>query len=141
MLTVVVGICNKICELKDPPKPSHRAFSPFPFSEIFRIFRVFVQQTSSGRGESKGCNFFAYSWKLPAYSGAFLLTIDNSAFFTYNWSLFAYSFSFFTYSSSFFAYNGKVRLIRALRDCNQRNFTISKKAPTVSKKASPKSKG
>ena len=43
------------------------------------------------------CNFFAYSWKLPAYSGAFLLTIDNFSFFTYNWSFFAYSFIFFTY--------------------------------------------
>ena len=27
-----------------------------------------------------GCNFFAYSWKLPAYSGAFLLTIDSFIF-------------------------------------------------------------
>ena len=25
----------------------------------------------------KGCGFFAYSWKLPAHSGAFLLTVDN----------------------------------------------------------------
>ena len=36
-----------------------------------------------------GCGFFAYSWKLPAYSGAFLLTVDNFSFFTYNWSFFA----------------------------------------------------
>ena len=43
----------------------------------------------------------------------------------------------FTYSWSSFAYNGKVRLIRALRDCKQRSLTVSKKAPTVSKKASP----
>ena len=27
-----------------------------------------------------GCGFFAYSWKLPAYNGAFLLTIDNFSF-------------------------------------------------------------
>ena len=72
----------------------------------------------------------------PAYSGAFLLTIDNFGFFTYNWSCFAYSFSF-TYSWSFFAYSGKVRLTRALRDCKQRSLTVSKKAPPVSKKASP----
>ena len=39
---------------------------------------------------------------------------------------------------AFFAYCGKVRLIRALRDCKQRSSTVSKKAPTVSKKASPK---
>ena len=65
--------------------------------------------------------FFAYSWKLPAYSGAFLLTVDSSSFFTYNWSFFAYNFSFSTYSWSFFAYSGKVRLIGALRDCKQRS--------------------
>ena len=28
-----------------------------------------------------GCGFSAYSWKLPAYSGAFLLTVDNFSFF------------------------------------------------------------
>ena len=55
--------------------------------------------------------------------GAFLLTID--------------SFSFVTCSWSFFAYSGKVRLIRALRYCKQRSLTVSKKAPTVSRKASP----
>ena len=78
--------------------------------------------------------FFAYSWKLPAYSVAFLLTIDNFSFFAYNWSFFAYSFSFFTYNWSFFAYSGKVRLIKALRNCKQRSLTVSKKTPTVSKK-------
>ena len=30
-----------------------------------------------------------------------------------------------------------MRLIRALRDCKQRSLTVSKKAPTVSKEASP----
>ena len=84
-----------------------------------------------------GCGFFAYSWKLPAYSGAFLLTIDYFSMFTYNWSFFAYNFSFFAYNWSFLAYSGKVRLIRTLRDCKQRSFTVSKKAPTVSTKASP----
>ena len=81
--------------------------------------------------------FFAYSWKLPAYSGALLLTIDNFSFFTYSWSFSAYSFSFFAYSWSFFAYSGKVLLRRGLRDCKQRSLTVSKKALTVSKKTSP----
>ena len=54
-----------------------------------------------------GCGFFAYSWKLPAYNGAFLLTVDNFSFFTYNLSFFAYGFSFFTCSWSFLAYSGK----------------------------------
>ena len=66
---------------------------------------------------------------------SFLLTIDNFSFFAYTWSFFAYSFSFFTYSWSFFAYSGKVLPIRALRDCKQRSLTVSKKAPTVSKRA------
>ena len=83
------------------------------------------------------CGFFAYSWKLPAYSGAFLLTNDNFSFVTYSSIFFAYNFSFSTYSWSFFAYSGKVHLIRALRDCKQRSLTVSKKAPAVSKKASP----
>ena len=50
------------------------------------------------------CNFFAYNWKLPAYSEAFLLTIDNFSVFTYNWSFFAYNFSIFTYSWSDFCF-------------------------------------
>ena len=62
---------------------------------------------------------------------AFLLTIG---------AFFAYNFSFFSYSLSFFAYNGKVHLIRALRDCKQRSLTGSKKAPTVSKKSFPPTK-
>ena len=41
---------------------------------------------------------------------------------------------------AFFAYSGKVRPIRALRDCKQRSLTVSKKAPTVSKTASPRRK-
>ena len=51
--------------------------------------------------------FFAYSWKLPAYSGAFVLTFDNLGVFCLQLELFAYSFSFLTYSWSFFAYSGK----------------------------------
>ena len=72
--------------------------------------------TMAQKTEKKiGCGFFAYSSKLPAYSGAFLLTIDNFSFFAYSWSFFAYNFSFFTYSWSFFAYSGKVHLLRTLR--------------------------
>ena len=56
---------------------------------------------SSTEGYVQGCGFFAYCWKLPSYSGAFLLTVDNFSFFAYSWSFFAYSFSFFAYSWSF----------------------------------------
>ena len=37
--------------------------------------------------EVKGMRLFAYSWKLPAYSGAFLLTVDNFDYFAYNFSI------------------------------------------------------
>ena len=82
-----------------------------------------------------GCGIFAYNWKLPAYSGAFLLTIDKFSYFAYSWSFFAYNFTFLAIRA--FAYNGKMRLMRALRDWKQRSITVSKKTPTVSKKASP----
>ena len=54
-----------------------------------------------------GCGFFAYSWKLPAYSGAFVLTVGNLSFRTHSWSLFTYSFSFSTYNWSFLLTVGK----------------------------------
>ena len=54
-----------------------------------------------------GCSFFAYSWKLPAYSWSVLLTIDNLSFFRFQLELFAYSFSFFAYSWSLFADSGE----------------------------------
>ena len=85
----------------------------------------------------KDAAFFAYSWKLPAYSGASLLSIDSFSFFTYSWSSFAYSFGFFAYSWCFFAHNWKVRQTRALRDCKQRSLPVSNKAPTVSAKNFP----
>ena len=47
------------------------------------------------KGFKLGCGFFAYSWKLPAYSGAFLLTVDNFSFFTYSFSVFAYRLELF----------------------------------------------
>ena len=60
-----------------------------------------------------------------------ILLLTVGAFFS------AYSFSFLAYSWSFFAHSGKVLLIRALRYCKQRSLAVSKKAPTVSRKAPP----
>ena len=68
-------------------------------------------------------SFFTYSWQF--------------SLFAYNWSFFAYNFRFLLTIAAVFCYSGKVRLISALRDCKQGSFTVSKKAPTVSKKASP----
>ena len=84
-------------------------------------------------GETSGCGFFAYSCKLPAYSGAFLLTVDKFSFLLTVGAFLLTVLAFLLTVWSFFAYSGKVRLIRALRDCKQRSLTVSKKAPTVSK--------
>ena len=64
---------------------------------------MFIPQTvdCAGQGTS-GCNFFAYSWQLPAYSEVFLLTVDNFSLFAYSWSFFAYIFSFFCLQKELF---------------------------------------
>ena len=86
-----------------------------------------------------GCGFSAYSWKFPAYNGVFLFFYLQLTILVFDLQL---EFFLLTILASLltagtFAYSGKVRLIRALRGCKQRNFTVSKKAPTVSKQASP----
>ena len=68
---------------------------------------------------------------------SFLLTIDRVGAFLLTIGAFHLQLLSFTYSWSFLAYNGKVRLISDLRDCKQRSLTVSKQAPTASKKASP----
>ena len=126
-----VGVVFNLLKLySDKEIPLRRALRHLPCSLGSQV----------GVHQKLGCSFFAYSWKLLAYSGAFLLTVDNFSFFAYSLSFFAYSFSFLTYSWSFFAYSEKVLLIRALRDCKPRSLTVSKEAPTVSKKASPHQK-
>ena len=80
---------------------------------------------------------FCLQLEASSLQWSWLITVDNLSFFTYNWSFFAYNLSFIDYSFSFFAYSGKVRLIRALRDCKQRSLTVSKRTPTVSKRATP----
>ena len=67
---------------------------------------------------SNGCSFFAYSWKLPAYSGAFFLTVDNLSFYTYNWSFLLTALAFLLTVGAFML---TVRLIRPLG-------TVSKEA-------------
>ena len=68
--------------------------------------------------------------------GSFLLTVEFfdlqlfRSFLTYSWSLFTHNLSFFTYS-------GQLLLISTLTDCKLRSSTVSKKAPTVNKTASP----
>ena len=71
------------------------------------------------------------------HSGALLLTVDSLALLlTVRASLLTVLAS--TYSWSFCAYSGKVRPIRALRDGKAKKLNCKQKAPTVSKKASPR---
>ena len=83
--------------------------------------------------ELKGCSLFHYNWRLPAYSWASLHTIVFLSSFACSSSFFAYSWSCFACSWSFFAYSGSSRVWAHKQ-------TVSKNAPTVSIKTSPKLK-
>ena len=49
----------------------------------------------SGEILEEGCSFFAYSWKLPAYSWAFSLTVVFGSFFCLQFELFCLQFELF----------------------------------------------
>ena len=61
------------------------------------------------------------------------------SFFAYScvWELFCLQFELFCLQLSFFAYSGKGHLTSTSTDRKQRSSTVTKKAPTVSKNASP----
>ena len=46
--------------------------NPQPATEVYRALQA--------RSVPDGCSFLAYSWKLPACSGAFLLTVMFGSF-------------------------------------------------------------
>ena len=71
-----------------------------------------------------GCGFFAYSWQLPTYSGAFLLTVDNFSFFTHSWSLFTCSFRLLYLQLELFCLQWESASNKRLKlDCKQRSLT------------------
>ena len=59
--------------------------------------------------------FFAYSRKLPAYSGAFHLQLTALAFLLTIGAFSVTILAFLLTIGAFFAYSAKLRLIRALR--------------------------
>ena len=83
------------------------------------------------RPPTVGCSFSAYSWKLPACSGAFLLTVASGSCFACSFSFFTCSFRFWAYNFSlfacFFTYRKKVRLMSTYTDCKQRSSTEIKR--------------
>ena len=130
-------------------KNEQRHFSPIsrPFPKVSCSLRAdFKGQCEIAIWASKillkfgavfGSNLFCLQLEASCLQWSFLLTVDHFSIFTYSWRFITYNFSFFVYSWSLFADIGKARLIRALRDCKQRSLTVSKKAPTVRKQASP----
>ena len=63
------------------PEPSnHRNINSSKFASFVQEQGFTLNSPTSSREKTFGCGFFPYSWKLPAYSGAFLLTIDNFSF-------------------------------------------------------------
>ena len=70
---------------------------------------------STAGGDISGCGFFAYSWKFPAYNGVSCLQLTILVLLL----IVAVLVSLLTVGS-FFAYSGKVRLIKALKDCKQK---------------------
>ena len=83
--------------------------------------------------------FFAYNWKLVAYSWVlvFYLQLCLGVCFFLQLEFFTYNLSCFAYSWSFPAYNGKELQTSTCMDCKQGSSTVSKTTQTVSKKASP----
>ena len=77
-------------------------------------------------GEGRYNMMIEYGYSILTYCWSYFAC--SCSFFTYNWSSFAYSWSFS-------AYCGKVRLISTSADCKQISSTVSREAPTVSKRA------
>ena len=74
-----------------------------------------------------GCNFFAYCWKLPAYSWAFFCLQSHFLILCLQFELFHLQLELFCLQLSFSAYNGKVCLRSTSTYCKQGSSTISKK--------------
>ena len=72
--------------------------------------------------------FFFYSWKPPAYSGSFYLQLTILASLLTILVFVLSALTFLLANRAFLAYNGKVRLIRALRDCKQISLTVRNKS-------------
>ena len=71
----------------------------------FVIFAVFIKMAPFWQGTKTRLQLFCLhcnSWKLPAYSGACLLTVDNFSFFAHNWSFFLLTPSAFLLTSGAF---------------------------------------
>ena len=110
-------------------------FGPSPLLQHPQTGEKIIE--TSTKQSFQRCNFLLTVGSFLLTMGLFYFQLTILALFLTIGVLFAYGFSFFTYSWSFFAYNGKVPPIRALRDCKQKGLSVSKKAPTVSKKSLP----
>ena len=92
-------------------------------------------EASARMGAKKGCIGKDTAFLLAV--GSFLLTVE---LFYLQLTILAFLLTILAILltvGAFSAHNGKVRIIRDLRDRKQRSLTVSKEAPIVSKKAYP----
>ena len=128
--------------------PWHFLANEIPWCfECFRLLFCFSRVLLGLRGVKNPWRLGGFPLFLPKHQGMedqgillavelFYLQLTLLACLLTVGAFFYYNFSFFTYNWSFFTYSGKVRPMRALRDCKQRSLTVSKKAPTISLKTS-----
>ena len=104
-------------------KHCYRRQGNFPVSSDLRPFRQMQLSALTVGSFLLTMELFTYSCVL----GAFLLTIGA----------FWLTALAFLLTIELFACGGRVHVIRTLTNCKKRGSTVSRRAPTVSKKASP----
>ena len=91
--------CQRHAEFFDTVKAGEFRFWPIPILSKFLL--IFAKETPSSLVPERskqfifGMRLFAYSWKLPACSGAFVLTVVLGSFLLTIGAFFAYSCSLF----------------------------------------------
>ena len=84
-----------------------------------------------------GCSFFAYSWKLPAYSGACLLTIDNFLALLLVAGAFLLTVELLYLQLKLSCLQWECASNKGLKGLQAKKLNCKQKTPTASKKASP----
>ena len=95
-------------------------------------------ETFSTLSCQKDVAFSLTVWKLPAYSGAFLLTVEIFSCFTYSWSFSAYSCSLFCLQLELFYLQWESASTKGLKGTvSKKKLNCKQKTPTVSKQKFP----
>ena len=121
--------CDRAHALATQMSPSPPFVPPCQQINSPRIFYVCIIYSI------KGCSFSAYSWKLPAYSRASLLTVVFGSFLLQMVPFCLQLEPVYLQSKlSCLQWDGASN--KHPTDCKQKSSTVSKEAPSVSTKAS-----